>query len=132
MPGSNLRAFPTPAALASATPVELQSAIGVTHSRARTLRALAIACRDHLTIDPAAERGPLLRELLALPGIGPWTAEYLAVRALGNRDAFPAEDLVLRRALGLRTAAQARAAAANWSPYRAYALFHLWAAALNI
>lgn len=132
VPGSNLRAFPTPTSLASATPVELQAAIGVTHSRARTLHALAVACRDQLTIDPAADRGILLRELLVLPGIGPWTVEYLAVRALGDRDAIPAGDLVLQRALGLTTAAQVRAAAINWSPYRAYALFHLWSAALNI
>ena len=132
VPGSDLRAFPTPAALASASPVELQSAIGVTHARARTLHALAVACRDRLTVDPGADRGSLLRELLALPGIGLWTVEYLAVRALGDRDAFPAGDLVLRRALGVSTPIQARAAAALWSPYRAYALFHLWSAALGI
>ncbi len=131
-PESKLRAFPTPAALASPTPVELQSAIGVTHARARTLHTLAVACRDGLAIDPAADRDLLLRELLALPGIGSWTVEYLAARALGDRDAFPAGDLVLQRALGVRTAAHARAAAVNWSPYRAYALFHLWSAALRI
>lgn len=132
VPGSNLRAFPTPASLASATPVELQSAVGVTHARAAALHTLAIACRDRLSIDPTVDRIILLRELLALPGIGPWTAEYLAVRALGDGDAFPAGDLVLQRALGVGSAAQARAAAANWSPYRAYALFHLWSAALGI
>ncbi|MET3804026.1 3-methyladenine DNA glycosylase/8-oxoguanine DNA glycosylase [Nakamurella sp. UYEF19] len=132
VPGSDLRAFPTPVSLAAATPVELQSAIGITHARARTVHALATACRDHLTIDPAADRLPLLRELLALPGIGPWTTEYLAVRALGDRNAFPAGDLVLQRALGVRTAAQARATAIDWTPYRAYALFHLWSAVLGI
>lgn len=132
VPGSHLRAFPTPASLASATPVELQSAIGVTHARARTVHTLATACRDHVTIDAAADPRILLPQLLALPGIGSWTAEYLAVRALGDRDAFPAGDLVLQKALGVMTAAQARAAATNWSPYRAYALFHLWSAALKI
>lgn len=132
VPGSNLRAFPTPASLASATPAALQSAIGVTHSRARTVHALAVACRDGLTINPMVDPYHLGRELLALPGIGSWTVEYLAVRALGDRDAFPAGDLVLRRALGVRTGGEARAAAASWSPYRAYALFHLWSAVLAI
>jgi AraC family transcriptional regulator of adaptative response / DNA-3-methyladenine glycosylase II len=67
--------------------------------------------------------------LTALPGIGPWTASYLAMRALRWPDAFPAGDLIVRRALGVRTAAAAERAAAGFRPWRAYATLHLWTAA---
>jgi 3-methyladenine DNA glycosylase/8-oxoguanine DNA glycosylase len=77
-------------------------------------------------VDLAATRAALL----ALPGVGPWTADYLAVRALGDRDAYPAGDLVLRRALGVRTAREAETLAIAWHPLRAYALFHIWTAAV--
>lgn len=123
-----LRQFPAPHDLAGADVEELRSAVGLTGSRARTILALAMAFdeRDH-------QRGPttlpLTRdELLALPGIGPWTADYLEVRT-GNRDAFAPGDLVLRRALGGITAAQAEARSEAWRPFRAYALVHLWTAA---
>ena len=66
----------------------------------------------------------------ALPGIGPWTAQYLAMRALGHPDAFPAQDLVLQKAVpsdGSRlTARQLSARAEAWRPWRAYAVIHLW------
>lgn len=131
------RSFPTPAALGSVDPAELQRAVGVTHARARTLLTLAVAVANGLPLaglsqaaGGAARRDPdprdtVRRDLLALPGIGPWTADYLAVR-LGDPDAFPADDLVLRRALGVRTAREATALAAPWRPYRAYGLFHVW------
>jgi len=67
---------------------------------------------------------------IALPGIGPWTAHYIAMRALGHPDAFPAEDLVLQRALpndGSRmTARMLSSHAEQWRPWRAYAVIHLW------
>jgi AraC family transcriptional regulator of adaptative response / DNA-3-methyladenine glycosylase II len=129
---AGLQAFPTPKALAAATPIDLQAAIGITHSRARTVHLLAAACADGLVINPLGDHAAIRRELLALPGIGPWTVETLAVRALGDRNAFPAGDLVLQRALGVRTPAAAIRAAENWAPYRAYGLFHLWSAALGI
>jgi AraC family transcriptional regulator of adaptative response / DNA-3-methyladenine glycosylase II len=65
---------------------------------------------------------------LALPGIGPWTVEYLAMRALHDRDAYPEGDLVLQRALEVKTAKQARELGQAWAPVRAYAVFHLWTA----
>jgi AraC family transcriptional regulator of adaptative response / DNA-3-methyladenine glycosylase II len=73
------------------------------------------------------------RALLALPGVGPWTAEYVALRALGEPDAFPASDLGLRRALG--SAGQPLGAQAleerarGWQPWRSYAAVLLWSAA---
>ena len=68
--------------------------------------------------------------LCALPGIGPWTAQYVALRAFGEPDAFPAGDLGLRRALEAARvptgAAALRERAQSWSPFRAYATLHLW------
>ena len=66
--------------------------------------------------------------LLALPGIGPWTADYLALRVLGDRDAMPVGDLVLRRALGVGSAADVTRLAERWRPLRAFAAVHLWTA----
>lgn len=121
-----LTVYPSPATLASVDPVELQAVVRITHSRARTLHALARASADGLSLTPGA---PDVRErLLALPGIGPWTADYLALRVLGDRDALPVGDLVLRRALGVGTAVEVARLAESWRPWRAFAAVHLWTA----
>lgn len=121
-----LSAFPKPESVAAATPEELQRCIGLTHARARTLHALAEACADGLRIHPRADHGEIRSRLLSLPGIGPWTVDYLTVRALGDRDAFVPGDLVLRRALGAVSPRAAEAMSEAWRPWRAYALVHLW------
>ncbi|KAE8764242.1 DNA-3-methyladenine glycosylase family protein [Georgenia thermotolerans] len=123
-----LRAFPRPAVIAAAAPEELRAAVGITGARARTLIALAVACADGLDLRPGQDPAEVRRRLLALPGIGPWTADYLALRALGDRDALPATDLVLRRALGNPPAADVVGQAERWRPLRAYAVTHLWTA----
>lgn len=125
---AGLTAFPTPEALAAETPERLQQAIGLTGARARTALALAEACADGLVLDPDGDHADARRRLLAVPGIGAWTADYIAVRVLGDRDAFAPGDLVLRRALGGISAREAEARSHAWSPLRAYALFHLWTA----
>ncbi|NII49966.1 DNA-3-methyladenine glycosylase 2 [Frigoribacterium endophyticum] len=130
VPGTGLRRFPRAEALAAVDVDELRAAVGVTNARARTLSALATVVADGLVVSPDVDLADARRRLLAVPGIGPWTVEYLAVRALGDRDAWPAGDLVLRRVLGGATTKEAEAASAPWSPFRAYALFHLWAAVL--
>lgn len=120
----DLRAFPDAVALARLGPGGIQQCAGLTRTRARTLHEAARRWAD----------GPMLagldadearRLLLAMPGIGPWTADYLLVRALQRPDTFAPGDLVARRALGLdqREAAER---AVRWSPYRSYALLHLW------
>ncbi len=129
---AGLRAFPTPVVLAASSPSELQSAIGVTHARARTVLGLAQAWTAGLRLGPDIDAISSRQALLGIPGIGPWTAESLAVRVIGDRDAYPAGDLVLRRALRVRTETAARAAATAWSPFRSYALFHLWCAELGV
>ncbi|NYZ62562.1 DNA-3-methyladenine glycosylase 2 [Luteimonas deserti] len=119
--------FPTPAALADAD----LSGIGLTTARAATLRAVARALLEG-AVDFEAHH-PLdvfVRRWTAVPGIGPWTAQYIALRALGHPDAFPAEDLVLQKTLpgdGTRLGARdLRARAEAWRPWRGYAVLHLW------
>jgi len=119
--------FPTPQALADAD----LSAIGLTRTRAETVRNVARALLEG-RVDFAAERtlDDFVARWIALPGIGTWTAHYLALRALGHPDAFPAEDLVLQRSInndGKRlTTTQLRARAEHWRPWRGYAVIHLW------
>ena len=122
------RAFPAPAALAAADPARLP----LPRARARTLVALAAALASgDLALDPGADRAQARARLRALPGIGAWTAELVAMRALGDPDAFPAADLGLRRALARRGQPDdpraVAALAARWRPWRAYAAQHLWA-----
>ncbi|WP_373694821.1 DNA-3-methyladenine glycosylase family protein [Kineococcus terrestris] len=124
-----LRAFPEPAVLAAAGPEALRAVTGVTGARARTLHALAAALADGLELD-AADRAGTRAALLALPGVGPWTADYVALRVLGDDDVFLDGDLVARRAVGDLPAAQVRRRAAAWSPWRSYALLHLWTGAV--
>lgn len=122
-----LTAFPTPDVLAAAGPDAIRAVTGVTGARARTLHVLAQTLASGLDLD-AADPVTAHGELLALPGIGPWTADYVALRVLGDDDAFLPSDLVLRRALGRITARDALARAETWRPWRGYALLHLWTA----
>jgi AraC family transcriptional regulator, regulatory protein of adaptative response / DNA-3-methyladenine glycosylase II len=120
-------AFPEPDALADAD----LSGLGLTRARAEAVRALARAVVSG-SLDLAGGQPPeaVRRALLALPGVGPWTAEYVALRALGEPDAFPASDLGLRRALApgrppLATRALEQRSK-EWQPWRAYAAVLLW------
>lgn len=120
-----LRAFPAPATVAAAGEAGLRT-LGLTGARASALATLAAALADGLDLGPGADRGRARSELSRLPGIGPWTVEYVALRALGDPDAFPAHDLVLRRALGDVSPAEALRRAERWRPWRGYAAQHLW------
>lgn len=122
-----LARFPTPEALLAPDPEVLRSAIGITNARARTVRAVAAAFAGGLALDRDGDLVEQRRLLLAIPGIGPWTADYLRLRLLGDPDAFPAGDLVLRRALGGITTAAAETRSLSWRPHRAHAAFWLWA-----
>jgi AraC family transcriptional regulator, regulatory protein of adaptative response / DNA-3-methyladenine glycosylase II len=126
------RLAPTAAPIAAAADAAI-AAIGVPKSRGRTLGMLARAVSSGgLSLDAAGqvgeggEMGGALERLVALPGIGPWTAHYLAMRAFGWPDAFPETDLGVRRALGGVSGPQARALAEPWRPWRAYGVTHLW------
>ncbi|MCI2237415.1 3-methyladenine DNA glycosylase 2 [Kineococcus sp. TRM81007] len=131
--GAGLTAFPAPAVLAAAGPDALRAATGVTGARARALHALAELLAGGLDLDAAraAGEGAAARaRLLAVPGVGPWTADLVALRALGDDDAFLPGDLVLRRAMGSPPPAGALARAEGWRPWRGYALLHLWTRAV--
>ena len=120
--------FPSIEALAAADPERL----AMPPARRRALLGLAGALASgELTLDAGADRDEARRGLLALPGIGAWTTEYIAMRALRDPDAFLPSDLGVRHALEQlghdgRPAAAERLAE-RWRPYRAYALQHLWA-----
>jgi AraC family transcriptional regulator of adaptative response / DNA-3-methyladenine glycosylase II len=122
-------AFPGPDAIAEA---ELES-VGLPQARRRTLREIATRLAGgRLDLGPGADRVAAKRELLAIPGVGEWTATYISLRALRDPDAFPAMDIGIRRgarALGLSEEPPALAArAARWRPWRSYAAHYLWAA----
>ena len=119
--------FPSAERVAGA---DLQT-VGLTRARTATLRRLAQLVADgSLDLSESAERGSTLDALLGIRGIGPWTAAYVAMRALRDPDAFPAGDLGVRvgfEALGLSTTPSAIVAhAERWRPWRAYAVMHLW------
>ena len=124
-----LRAFPEPGVLAALDPSSLRDAVGLTGARARTVVAIAGAVADGiLRLRPASapELAETRRALLALPGVGPWTADLVALRALRDPDVFLPGDLVLRRALGGVGPTAAEAMADAWRPHRSLAVLHLW------
>jgi len=121
--------FPTATQLAGAD----LSGVGLTRARAAALRSLAKAAAEG-ALDWQAAPDEVRQSLIALPGIGEWTAEYVALRALGEPDAFPASDLVLRRMAAHADCAplSVRAMherAESWRPWRGYAALYLWRAA---
>jgi AraC family transcriptional regulator of adaptative response / DNA-3-methyladenine glycosylase II len=93
-------------------------------ARGRALLGLASALADgRVALDRGADRGDVRARLVALPGIGPWTADYVAARALGDPDVFLPTDIGVRRALARLGASPDPA---SWRPWRSYALMHLW------
>jgi AraC family transcriptional regulator, regulatory protein of adaptative response / DNA-3-methyladenine glycosylase II len=115
--------FPTPEVLADAD----LSAIGLTKARAGTIRSLARAvCDGRIRFEGIVETDTFLARLCEIPGIGTWTAQYLAMRALGEPDAFPAGDLGLLRALNLTSSRELERRSEAWRPWRAYASMYLW------
>ena len=126
--GEVTHVFPDAAALADADPERL--AMPATRRRALLGLSAALA-RGELALDGGVDREEARQGLLALPGVGPWTASYIAMRALRDPDAFLSTDLGVRHALqrlgrGVRVA-EVEHLAERWRPYRAYAVQHLWA-----
>ncbi|QIM50958.1 DNA-3-methyladenine glycosylase 2 family protein [Hydrogenophaga crocea] len=126
------RLFPTPQALAEATPDAL-GALGIVRQRQAAIQALARAVA-HGTLDlgPHANVTASTQALTALPGIGPWTAQYIAMRALRWPDAWPAADVALHHTLGLSGTPRERERACDtlaqaWKPWRSYAVLRAWA-----
>lgn len=120
--------FPKPEILAEAD----LSGLGLVRTRAATINRLAKAvCEGEVYLEAASSYKETILSLMALPGIGPWTAQYIAMRAMGEPDAFPAGDLGLLQAWekmeGTRVGEkQLEEYADSWRPWRAYAAMHLW------
>jgi AraC family transcriptional regulator of adaptative response / DNA-3-methyladenine glycosylase II len=124
--GTLTHAFPRAAALADAD----LSAVGLTGARRRTVHALAAALAGgDVALDPGADREEAGRALLAVPGIGPWTAALVGLRGLADPDVWLPGDLALRRSLAALGSSDADAAT-RWRPWRSYAVLHLWALAV--
>jgi AraC family transcriptional regulator of adaptative response / DNA-3-methyladenine glycosylase II len=107
--------FPTPGILAEAD----LSAIGMPRARRETIRALASEFRDgHIKFERIVESNSFLERLMEIPGIGKWTAQYVAMRALGEPDAFPAGGAALLSALKLDEPSKLESRAKSWRPWR--------------
>ncbi|WP_373375834.1 AlkA N-terminal domain-containing protein [Cupriavidus nantongensis] len=118
--------FPTAAVLAALPEAALREA-GVSPGKARTLQALSCRVADGtLVLDPHAAPEQAVAALREIDGIGDWTAQYVAMRALGWPDAFPGTDYALRKVLGVSTVRAMHERTAQWAPWRAYAAIHLW------
>jgi AraC family transcriptional regulator of adaptative response / DNA-3-methyladenine glycosylase II len=122
-------AFPTPDQVLAASPNQLGE-LGIVKQRQKALHALAQAVSAGLDLNPGPHVAERVQALLALPGIGAWTAQYIAMRALRWPDAFPAGDLVVQQRLGVRAAPNPERAASEralrWQPWRSYAVLRLW------
>ena len=120
------RLFPTPAAIAGASGDAL-GRLGIVRQRQAALLALAQEMlAGRLTLHAGADVPQTLAALQALPGIGVWTAQYIAMRALRWPDAFPAGDVALQKALGVASARAAADASQAWRPWRGYAVLRAW------
>jgi AraC family transcriptional regulator, regulatory protein of adaptative response / DNA-3-methyladenine glycosylase II len=115
--------FPKPEVLADAKLAN----IGMPVARAETISALARAvCSAKIKFEGVVHTDAFMDSLCEIPGIGKWTAQYIAMRALGEPDAFPSSDLGLLHAMGLTNARDLELRAENWRPWRAYAAMYLW------
>ena len=124
------RLFPAAATLATLDP-DLLGQLGIVKQRQRAIQAIAQAVvQGQLSLHPGADVPTTMSTLQALPGIGPWTAHYIALRALRWPDAFPAGDVALHKALGVQDqphpAQAAELASQLWRPWRGYAVLRAW------
>jgi AraC family transcriptional regulator of adaptative response / DNA-3-methyladenine glycosylase II len=118
--------FPSVARVAALAPSDIAE-IGVVSARAKAIIAIAAALHEgRLRLDPGADVDVTLRALREVPGIGEWTAQYLAMRALAWPDAFPHTDYGVLKALDEKNPKRALAHAEQWRPWRSYAVIHLW------
>ncbi len=129
------RVFPTPQTLAQASGDELGQ-MGIVRQRQQAIQSLAQAVSEgQLVLQPGVDIAATLAALQALPGIGPWTAQYIAMRALRWPDAFVAGDVALQKALGVRDAKHparaAEQASERWKPWRSYAVVRGWSKLLS-
>jgi AraC family transcriptional regulator of adaptative response / DNA-3-methyladenine glycosylase II len=122
------RLSPTPERIARTAP-EMISRLGIISARSRGIIALAKAqIQGELSLESSNHHDPeaTIRRLAEIPGVGQWTANYIAMRALRWPDAFPKEDIAVRNRLGRITTRQAEELSQAWRPWRSYAVLHIW------
>lgn len=124
--GEQWRFAPSAEVVAEAGVDRLREELRLTRTKAGALHQLAVLVGSGLRLDPGVDRAEVRHRLLGIKGVGPWTTEFIALRALGDLDACPAGDLVLRRVLGLGATREVFARAVGWSPWRGHAIMHLW------
>lgn len=123
--------FPTPQQLAQAAPEDI-GRLGIVRQRVKALQALAREVAEgRLVLDRGQALEPTLNALRALPGVGEWTVQVIAMRALAWPDAFPCTDIAVLKALNTRDARAAEQQSAAWRPWRAYAVMRLWQSLLS-
>ncbi len=121
--------FPGPEVLAEAD----IASIGLPQARAQTIREFARFVRDRqISFEGVLHSEGLLEQLRSVAGFGRWTTQYVAMRALGDPDAFPSGDLGLMRKLGLKNARELEAQAEVWRPWRAYGAMYIWSGPAKI
>ncbi len=127
-PGANglTHLFPEPAALAEAD----VASVGLPRLRARTIQDFARSvAKNEISFEGVIDSAAFLQRLCRIRGLGKWTAQYIAMRTLGDPDAFPSGDLGLRRELNLSTDRELEQRAELWRPWRAYAAMYVWTGA---
>jgi len=125
------RLFPTAARIAALDPADPE-ALRMPRSRARALTGLAAALDDgRVRLDHSTDRAETRVALLALPGIGPWTADYVAMRTLGDPDIFLPTDIGVRNAAVRLGVEEVASRSESWRPWRSYALLRLWSVVLD-
>jgi AraC family transcriptional regulator of adaptative response / DNA-3-methyladenine glycosylase II len=126
-PFQSLAHFTPTAECVAQVELENLTMLGITTTRARSISALATAIANHqLSLKSGSNVEQTMAKLRELPGVGEWTAQYIAMRVLGYPDAFPHTDLGIRKALGVTHPQQILAIARTWQPWRSYAAMHLW------
>lgn len=122
------RAWPTPEDIVAIDDIETAfGELGIIRTRARTIAAIAaLAASDELDLHPDSNAADQIERLLAIKGIGPWTANYIAMRALGHPDAFLESDAGVAHALPDLSPKERSKLARQWSPWRSYAVIGLW------
>lgn len=120
------RLSPLPEHVAKTT-VDDIAKLGIISARAKSIIALAKTyAAGELQLEAGLNPEKIIQQLIALPGIGQWTAHYIAMCALRWPDAFPKEDIAVRNSLGCVTAKQAEELSQSWRPWRSYAVLHIW------
>lgn len=123
-----LRLFPSPEKLATVSPGKIQK-IGLTNAKVKSIQSISRAIvLGSLDLDALKTKSSpkIFETLLELPGIGPWTASYVLMRVFGDRDAFPAADLGIFKALKTNSPIESERRSQAWRPWRSYAVLHLW------